>query len=98
MQNKKTLQDSASRRKIPHNSRKTEKEKEKLKVRVPKYCPKIRDVVELTLKDVTETELTFKGKVAACSMESRCFAWNDDGFCWLHHEIETGKVGAEKIE
>ena len=69
-----------------------------MKVKVLQYCPKIRDVVELTLKDVTETELTIKGKVEACNMESKCYAWNNDGFCWLHHEIETGKVGAEKIE
>ena len=70
----------------------------KMKVKVLQYCPKIRDVVELTLKDVTETELTFKGKVESCNMESKCYAWNDDGFCWIGHTIETGKHGAEKIE
>jgi len=69
-----------------------------MKVKVLQYCPKVKDCVELTLKDVVETELTFKGKVVACSMESKCHAWCDDGFCWLHHEIETGKVGAERIE
>jgi len=69
-----------------------------VKVKVLQYCPKVKDCVELTLKVVTETELTFKGKVEACSMESRCYAWNDDGFCWIGHIIETGKHGAEKIE
>ena len=69
-----------------------------MKVKVLQYCPKVKDCVELTLKDVTETELTFKGKVEACNLESKCFAWNDDGFCWIGHTIETGKHGAEKIE
>ena len=69
-----------------------------MKVKVLQYCPKVKDCVELTLKDVVETELTFKGKVESCSMESKCFAWNDDGFCWIGHIIETGKQGAEKVE
>jgi len=30
-------------------------------------------------------------------MESKCHAWCDDGFCWIGHTIETGKVGAERI-
>ena len=67
-----------------------------MKVKVLQYCPKIKDVAELTLADVTETELTYKGKVVACNYENKCFAWQDDGFCWIGHVIETGKVGAEK--
>ena len=69
-----------------------------MKVKVLQYCPKIRDVAELTLTDAVETELTIKGKVESCSFESKCHAWCDDGFCWLGHEIETGKLGAERIE
>ena len=69
-----------------------------MKVKVLQYCPKIRDVVELTLKDVVETELTFKGKVAACNRQGKCHAMFDGSFCWIGHEIETGKVGAERVE
>ena len=65
------------------------KKNEKFSVKIiKKYCPKIRETVELTVAD---------SKVIKCNMESKCHAWCDDGFCWIGHTIETGKVGAERI-
>ena len=69
-----------------------------MKVKVLQYCPKVKDCVELTLKDVTETELTFKGKVVACNRQDKCHAMFNGSFCWINHTIETSKIGAEKIE
>ena len=68
-----------------------------MKVRVLQYCPKVKDCVELTLDNAAETKLTFKGKVVDCNHKTKCYAWKDDGFCWIGHEITTGKEGAIKI-
>jgi len=58
--------------------------------KVLQWCPKIQNIVTLTLEEIKETKITRRGKVVNCDYKSQC-SFKYDEFCWLDHYILTGK-------